>query len=213
VAGGDRQFGGRGETVGDGGEGGPAALDDGGGDGGPPVARRAAARSTAAGRGGLVGGSHRRWGRFGRSSIAAAMTVGALAGLAACGDDEAPVATGGELIRLDAPPTTPAPTPPPTAVPSSEAVAATEPTAPVDPVEGCLDWYQFKIEAADAGVVEIWEDELDEDLVQLVAECERLAAEEPQRVEDMIAENEAIDEFLSQMAAQTTVPGTTIPDG
>jgi hypothetical protein len=145
--------------------------------------------------------------------MAAAMTVAVLAGLVACGEDEAPVATGGELIRLDAPPTTPAPTPPPTTVPSSEAVAATEPTAPVDPVEGCLDWYQFKIEAADEVVVEIWEDQLDEDLVQLVAECERLAAEEPQRVEDMIAENEAIDEFLSQMAAQTTAPDTTIPDG
>ena len=37
----------------------------------------------------------------------------------------------------------------------------------------------------------------------------RLAAEEPQRVQDMIAESRAIDEFLRQMAAQTTVTETT----
>ena len=141
--------------------------------------------------------------------MAAAVAVGALAVLAACGDDEVPLATGGELIRLDAPPTTPTTTVPPTTVPSTDAVATTEPEAPVDPVEGCLDWYRFKIEAADEDVVERWEDELAEDLVQLVAECERLAAEEPQRVQDMIAENKAIDEFLSQMAAQTTAADTT----
>ena len=108
--------------------------------------------------------------------MAAAVAVGALALLAACGDDEAPLATGGQLISLDAPPTTPPPTVPPTTVPPTEPVATTEPEAPVDPVEGCLDWHRFKIEAGDEDVVDLWEDELDEDLVQLVAECERLAA-------------------------------------
>ena len=94
-------------------------------------------------------------------------------------------------------------------MPPTEPVATTEPEAAVDPVEGCLDWHRFKIEAGDEDVVDFWEDELDEDLVQLVAECERLAAQEPQRVQDMIAESKAIDEFLSQMAAQTTTAADT----
>ena len=139
--------------------------------------------------------------------MAAAVAVGALALLAACGDEEAPVATGGELIRLDAAADraaddraaddgaahrAPSPRPSPRRR-STRSRAASTGTA-------------SRSRPATRTVVEFWEDELDEDLVQLVAECERLAAEEPQRVQDMIAESKAIDEFLRQMAAQTTAP-------
>lgn len=133
----------------------------------------------------------------------AATLAGLGAGLllvTACADEEPePLAdTGGELIRIETtiPPTAPTTAAPPTTVPSTD--------PPVDPMTGCLDWYRFKIEAGDGAVVAFWQDELEEDLVQLVAECERLVAEDPPRVAEMIEENRRIDEFLRQATATTT---------
>ncbi len=124
----------------------------------------------------------------------------AVAGLAACSEEEPePLADpGGELIRIETTVVATAAAPasaPPTPVPT---------TAPVDPMAGCLDWSRFKIEAGDETVVAFWQDELDEDLVQLVAECERLVAEDPARVQTMIEESRQIDEFLR--GATTTTP-------
>lgn len=121
--------------------------------------------------------------------------------LVACSEDEAePLAdTGGELIVLES---TVAP-----AAPSSSAPPTTVQPAdpPVDPMAGCLDWHRFKIEAGDGTVVAFWQEELGEDLVRLVEECERLVAEEPVRVDEMIAEKRRIDEFLR--GATATTPG------
>lgn len=128
--------------------------------------------------------------------IAAGLAVGALA---ACSEDEPePLADpGGELIRIEPTVVTTAPaSTPATPVPS---------TAPVDPMAGCLDWYRFKIEAGDETVVAFWQNQLGEDLVQLVAECERLVADEPARVQEMIEEQRRIDEFL-RAATATTAP-------
>jgi len=125
--------------------------------------------------------------------MSAAAVIGALTVLSACADEEEPLATGGELIRLEPATTVPAATVAPTTEPVTSPSTGPDAGEPVDPVDGCINWYRIKIEAEDPAVLAVWEDELDEDLVQLVAECERLADEEPERVEDMIAEADAIE--------------------
>jgi hypothetical protein len=134
--------------------------------------------------------------------------VAALTGLGLVGacaeDDPEPLADrGGQLIPIETPP--PVPTSDPSAATTMPATTTTT-LPPVDPMTGCLDWYRFKIESGDSTVVAFWQEQLGEDLVRLVAECERLVAEEPQRIDDMIEENRRIEEFLRVLATATTAP-------
>jgi hypothetical protein len=141
----------------------------------------------------------------GRRIVTLVAGLSGLALLGACAeDDPEPLADrGGQLIPIETPP--PVPTSDPSAA-TTLPPSTTTTVAPVDPMTGCLDWYRFKIESGDSSVVAFWQEQLGEDLVQLVAECERLVAEEPQRIDDMIEENRRIEEFLRVLATATTVP-------
>jgi hypothetical protein len=141
--------------------------------------------------------------------MAAARRIAALAfgvvALTACAEKAEPLSgSGGELIRLEATTTPATSTPSGTAEPTTAPTDTTEPEEPVDPLTECLDWHRVKIEAGDPAVLRTWEEDLDEDLVQLVAECERIVANDPARVQAMIEENKQIDEFLRQMSRQST---------
>ncbi len=139
--------------------------------------------------------------------MAAAAVVAAGGWLGACSDDPPALATREstltQLGTTPPPTTTPAapatPATPATTDPPATTKASTTTTIPIDPVIGCMDYLTFQISAGEEEATELWQD-LDESEDALVAECQRLAAEEPARVRQMIEEKRAIDEFLANAA-------------
>lgn len=142
--------------------------------------------------------------------MAALVGVAAVAALAGCGDDAPTFADGnGGLVTLlaggTAPPATTAEAAAGTSAPTTARVTTT--TADMEPVDGCVRYYEFKIETEDADALELW-DEVGEDAGGLRAECERLADDEPALVATLVEEMRAIDAFLAAAAAGST-PETT----
>ena len=137
--------------------------------------------------------------------MAAVALVAAGGWLGACSDDPPALASReSTLTQLGTTPTSTT-TPPATSVPASAPATSTEPvrttttTIPIDPVIGCVDYLTFQISAGEEEATELWQD-LDESEDALVAECQRLAEEQPARVRQMIEEKRAIDIFLANAA-------------
>jgi hypothetical protein len=143
--------------------------------------------------------------------MAALAGVATVALLAGCGEDVPSFADGGGgLVTLAPivtdPPATTATTVAETSPPTT--AAATTTTLYIDPADGCVRYYEFKIETEDEDALDLWR-ELDEDAAALQAECERLSVEEPDQVAAFVDEQRAIDAYLAAVAASESTATTS----